>query len=77
VERGRQALESDRGHEPAGVPAPVALPNLMQVMWATVNRVSRSGQVMGPDERLTIEPMKINTIQVLETIKEGRTIYKR
>jgi hypothetical protein len=33
--------------------APVALPNLMVVMWATVNRVSRSGAVIGPDERLT------------------------
>lgn len=33
--------------------APVALPNLMQVMWATVNRTSRSGQVIGADERLT------------------------
>jgi len=99
--------------------APVALPNLMQVMWATVNRTSRSGKVMGPDERLTpleafkaitlwgahehfeektkgslevgkladmvilsdnpltIEPAKINTIQVLETIKEGRMVYSR
>ncbi len=99
--------------------APVALPNLMQVMWATVNRVSRSGQVIGPDERLTpeeafkaitlwaawqhfeedekgsleagkladlvilsdnpltIEPMRINEIEVLETIKEGETVWKR
>jgi hypothetical protein len=99
--------------------APVALPNLMQVMWATVNRVSRSGKVIGPDERLapidalksitlwsayqnfeeqskgslepgkladmvilsenpiTIDPMKINTIQVLETVKEGVTVYVR
>jgi predicted amidohydrolase YtcJ len=99
--------------------APVALPNLMQVMWATVNRTSRSGKVMGPDERLTpvealkaitlwgahqhfeektkgslevgkladmvvlsdnpltIDPPRINTIQVLETIKEGRTVYAR
>ena len=99
--------------------APVALPNLMQVMWATVNRVSRSGKVMGPGERvtpleafkmitlwgahehfeektkgsleagkladmvilsdnpLTIEPTKINTIQVMETIKEGKTVYTR
>ncbi len=24
---------------------------------------------------LTIDPMKINTIQVMETIKEGKTIY--
>jgi hypothetical protein len=99
--------------------APVALPNLMQVMWATVNRVSRSGKIVGPDERLTpiealkaitlssaythfeektkgslepgkladmvilsenpitIDPMKINTIQVLETIKAGKTVYTR
>ena len=99
--------------------APVALPNLMQVMWATVNRTSRSGKVMGPDERLTpaealktitlwgayehfeektkgslepgkladmvilsenpvaIDPMKINTIRVMETIKDGRTVYVR
>ena len=35
--------------------APVALPNLMQILWSTVNRVSRSGKVMGPDERLTVE----------------------
>jgi len=43
--------------------APVALPNLMQVMWATVNRTSRSGQVIGPDERLTpAEAFKAITI---------------
>jgi len=35
--------------------APVALPNLMRVMSATVNRTSRSGKVMGPDERLSPE----------------------
>jgi predicted amidohydrolase YtcJ len=35
--------------------APVALPNLMQVVWATVNRTSRSGKVIGPGERLTPE----------------------
>jgi len=97
----------------------VALPNLMQVMWATVNRVSRSGKVMGADERLTpmealkaitlwgayehfedkskgsievgkladlvildrnpitIDPMAINKIQVMETIKYGKTVYRR
>lgn len=32
--------------------APVALPNLMIVMWTTVSRVSRSGAVIGADERL-------------------------
>jgi predicted amidohydrolase YtcJ len=98
--------------------APVALPNLMQVMSATVNRVSRSGKIMGPDERLTpmealkaitlwsayqhfeedrkgsietgkladlvilsanpltIDPMQLGSIQVLETIKEGQTVYR-
>lgn len=99
--------------------APVALPNLMVVMWATVNRVSRSGTVIGPDERLTpyqalqtmtiwgahqhfeeqrkgslavgkladlvvlsdnplkIDPMAIKDIRVLETIKEGKTVFAR
>jgi predicted amidohydrolase YtcJ len=43
--------------------APVALPNLMQVMSATVNRTSRSGKVMGPDERLTpLEALKCFTL---------------
>jgi predicted amidohydrolase YtcJ len=99
--------------------APVALPNLMQVMWATVNRVSRTGQVIGPDQRVTpeealrmitinaayqhfeedrkgslevgkladmvvlsdnplsVDPMEINQIQVMETIKEGETVFRR
>lgn len=99
--------------------APVALPNLLQVMWASVNRVSRSGKVMGPDERLTplealkaislwgayghfeedrkgslepgkvadlvilsdnpltIAPMQINSIRVMETIKDGKTVFVR
>ena len=98
--------------------APVALPNLMQVMSATVNRTSRSGTVMGPDERLTpmealktitlwgayqhfeedrkgsievgkladlvvlsdnpltVEPADLGKITVVETIKEGETIYR-
>jgi len=110
----------NRGMTPTShTDAPVALPNLIQVMWATVNRTSRSGKVMGPGERLTpaealeaitlwgayehfedrtkgsiapgkladlvilsdnpltIDPTKINTIQVLETIKEGKTVYTR
>ncbi len=99
--------------------APVALPNLMVVMWATVNRVSRAGAIIGADERLTpyealktftiwgarqhfeeynkgslavgklgdmvvlsenplkIDPMKIKDIVVLETIKEGNSVYKK
>ncbi|MCA0133558.1 amidohydrolase [Winogradskyella alexanderae] len=33
--------------------APVALPNLMRVLWTAVERTSRSGKVIGEDERLT------------------------
>jgi hypothetical protein len=90
----------------------------MRVMDATVNRTSRSGKVMGPNERitpmealksftiwgayqhfeedtkgslevgkladlvilsdnpLTVDPTTIGNIVVLETIKEGKTIYQ-
>lgn len=108
----------NRGMNPTShTDAPVALPNLMQVMSATVNRVSRSGKVMGPDERLTplealkaitlwgayqhfeektkgslevgkladmvildknpltVDPLTIKDIKVVETIKEGKTVY--
>jgi hypothetical protein len=106
-------------HATSHTDAPVALPNLLQVVWATVNRTSRSGQVIGPDERVTpyeamkmitlwgaeqygeaadkgsieagkqadfvvlsdnpvsIDPTKINTIVVNETIKDGKTVWKR
>tara|TARA_B110000902_G_scaffold103952_1_gene122736 strand:+ start:7686 stop:9392 length:1707 start_codon:yes stop_codon:yes gene_type:complete len=33
--------------------APVALPNLMRVLWTATNRVSRSGEIIGKNERLT------------------------
>jgi len=43
--------------------APVALPNLMQVMWASVNRTSRSGATIGSEERLTpLEALKAVTL---------------
>ncbi len=106
-------------HATSHTDAPVALPNLMQVAWATVNRTSRSGQVIGPDERVTpyeamqmitiwsaeqfgeqatkgsikegkladfvilsdnpvtIDPQDINKIQVLETIKDGKSVWVR
>ena len=99
--------------------APVAFPNLMMILWTTVNRVSRSGDIIGADERLTpyealkaitiwgayehfeenkkgslkkgkladlvvldqnplkIDPMKLKDIQVLETIKEGKSVYQK
>jgi predicted amidohydrolase YtcJ len=106
-------------HVTSHTDAPVALPNLMQVVWATVNRTSRSGSIIGPDEivtpteamkmvtiwaaeqfgeqatkgslepgkladlvilsdnPLTIDPQKINSIVVLETIKAGKSVYQR
>jgi predicted amidohydrolase YtcJ len=33
--------------------APVALPNLTRLMWTAVNRKSRSGRIIGADERLS------------------------
>ena len=99
--------------------APVAKPDSMRVLDATVNRVTRSGQVLGPQHRvsplvglkaqtiwsayqhfeeknkgsieagkladfvvldqnpLTIDPLKLAGIKVLETIKEGTTVYRR
>jgi predicted amidohydrolase YtcJ len=89
------------------------------LLWTSVERKSRSGQVIGPDERLTpieglraitingayeyfeenskgsietgkladlvvlsddltkIDPSKIKDITVLETIKEGKTVFKK
>ena len=98
--------------------APVALPNLMRMVGISVERKSRSGQVIGAGERLSpyealqaitiwsayqhfeedskgtleegkladmvildknpvnVEPEEIENIQVLETIKEGQTVFK-
>ena len=98
--------------------APVALPNSIVILATQVNRTTRSGQVLGPDQRvsvynalrsittnaayqffeedrkgtleegkladlvildanpLKVEPAALWDLQVLETIKEGETIYK-
>lgn len=99
--------------------APVIPPNCMDLMWTAVNRLSRSGRVVGPQQRLTplqalramtldvayqyfeerrkgsievgkladlvildrnplkVEPMAIRDIKVVQTLKEGRTIWRR
>ncbi|WP_157208796.1 amidohydrolase [Mariniflexile maritimum] len=42
--------------------APVALPNLMRMVWTAVSRTSRSGKIIGENERLTpYEAMKCLT----------------
>jgi len=98
---------------------PVTPVNQLFLLWTSVVRESRSGKVIGPDERLTpieglraitingayeyqeenskgsiekgkladfvilsddittIDPSKIKDVTVLETIKEGKTIYKK
>lgn len=98
--------------------APVALPDSMRVLGATVTRVTRSGEVLGPDQRvtayeglkaitlwpayqhfeekvkgsievgkqadfvilsanpLTVDPLTIADINVLETINNGVTVFK-
>jgi predicted amidohydrolase YtcJ len=99
--------------------SPVVPPDILMLTWTAVNRLSRSGVVVGPKERvspyvalkavtdwaayqyheeaekgtlevgkladlvvldrnpLTVDPARIREIRVLETIKEGKTIYTR
>jgi predicted amidohydrolase YtcJ len=99
--------------------APVAMPDSLRVISATVNRVTRSGQVLGPEHRTTPlvalkahtlwsayqhfeektkgsievgkladfvvlernplegDPLKISEIKVMETIKQGKSVYRR
>lgn len=99
--------------------SPVTPPDLITAVYATVNRKTRSGMILGPNERitplealkaitingayqlqeenrkgsikagkladfvildqnpLTINPENLRSIKVLETIKEGNTVYKR
>ena len=99
--------------------APVAMPDGLRVISATVNRVTRTGQVLGPEHRTTPlvavkahtlwsayqhfeekskgslevgkladfvvldrnplagDPLTIADIKVMETIKEGKTVFRR
>jgi predicted amidohydrolase YtcJ len=98
--------------------APVTPPDILMLMWSAVNRVTRSGHVLGPDQRvtplqalravtidaayqyreddrkgslepgkladlvilsdnpLTVDPMAIKDIAVVETIKRGETVHR-
>jgi predicted amidohydrolase YtcJ len=56
-----QNISPTRWLQDAGIPfsshhdAPVAFPDMMRVLAATVNRVTRTGKVLGPDQR--VEPI--------------------
>jgi predicted amidohydrolase YtcJ len=98
--------------------APVALPSAIMILASQVNRTTRTGQVLGPEQRvsvmdalksitinaayqyfeedtkgslepgkladfvildsnpLKVEPTAIKDINVIETIKEGKSIYR-
>lgn len=98
--------------------SPVVKPRMLHTVWAAVNRITRNGESIGPEERigvydalkavtinaayayfeedikgtieegkladlvildknpLEVEPSDIKDIQVMETIKEGITLYK-
>jgi predicted amidohydrolase YtcJ len=109
----------DKGLRPTNHTDFVVAPlDQMFVVWTAVNRISRSGMIIGPDQRVTpmealkaitinaayqyseekskgslepgkladlvildgnplkVDPMAIKDIRVVETIKEGKTIYK-
>ena len=99
--------------------APVTPPDLMTAVFSSVNRVTRSGRILGADERISVlealkaitinaayqiheegskgsfktgkladmvildknplamDPKDLRGVRVLETIKEGRTLYRR
>lgn len=99
--------------------SPVVPPDMMRLMWSAVNRTTRSGKTLGPDQRISplealkaitkdaayqyfeegqkgtievgkladltvlsdnpllVQPALIKDIKVLETIKEGATIFSR
>ncbi len=53
--------------------APVALPNLMRVVWTAVERTSRSGEIIGEGERLTpYEALQAITIWSAHQHFEGK-----
>lgn len=109
----------DKGIHPSNHTDFVVAPlDQMFMLWSAVNRISRSGEVLGPDQRVTpmeglkamtiwvaeqygeqdskgslqpgkladlvvlsdnplkVDKLKIKDIKIVETVKEGKTIYK-
>ena len=43
--------------------APIVPPDMIRLLWSTTNRLTRSGKVLGPDQRIsTYEALKAMTI---------------
>ncbi|MGU5766074.1 amidohydrolase [Aeromonas allosaccharophila] len=51
--------------------SPVALPDAMRVYYATVNRISRTGRLIGPDQRVSaLDGLKAQTLWAATQYKE-------
>jgi predicted amidohydrolase YtcJ len=54
--------------------APVVPPDVMRLIWATVTRQSRSGEIIGPDQRISVmDALKATTINAAYQIREENT----
>ncbi|MGY3894773.1 amidohydrolase [Aeromonas enterica] len=54
--------------------SPVALPDAMRVYYATVNRISRTGRAIGPDQRVSaLDGLKAQTLWAATQYKEERS----
>ena len=56
--------------------SPVTPPNAIHSIWAAVNRVTREGNVIGADQKISVMDA-IKDIKIVETIKDGKTVYKQ
>ncbi len=53
---------------------PIVPPDMIRLLWATTNRITRSGQVLGPEQRISIEQaLRAMTIEgAYQSFDEGR-----
>jgi predicted amidohydrolase YtcJ len=70
-----QSIVKDGMHFTLSHDAPVApQPNVIGLIWAAVNRITKSGRVIGPDERLSpYDALRGVTSEAAYQIKEEKT----
>nr|WP_294443226.1 hypothetical protein [uncultured Blautia sp.] len=62
---------------------PVVPPDMMRTVSCAVNRVSKTGQSIGADEKISVlealkaEKDQLADIRVLQTIKENQAVFRR